>query len=140
MLDAASNGAPVQQVALHDNTIRSVHSFQSPNSNAPLIATGSWDRTVRIWDLRQSNPAASMTCNERVYSMDVAKKYLVIGTAERHIHIVDLSNLGTFYKTMQSALQNQTRVVSCIVDSSGFGVGSIGGRCGIQFIDKERSG
>lgn len=104
-----------------------------------MIATGSWDKTVRYWDLRQSTPVATLTCQERVYTMDIRDKLFVIGTAERHIHIVDLNNPTTFYKTIQSPLKQQTRVVSCVLDSSGFAVASIEGRCAFHYVDEKNS-
>ncbi|KAL2012889.1 hypothetical protein VTN00DRAFT_414 [Thermoascus crustaceus] len=139
ILDLAANGAAPQQVAAHDAPIRSVRFFEAPNTNAPMIATGSWDKTVRYWDLRQSTPVATLTCQERVYTMDIRDKLFVIGTAERHIHIVDLNNPTTFYKTIQSPLKQQTRVVSCVLDSSGFAVASIEGRCAFHYVDEKNS-
>lgn len=72
--------------------------------------------------------------------MDVKNKLLVIGTADRYINIVNLDQPTKFYKTMQSPLKWQTRVVSCFTDASGFAVGSIEGRCAIQYVeDKDAS-
>jgi hypothetical protein len=34
---------------------------------------------VKYWDLRQSTAIASVECQERVYTMDVKNKLLVIG-------------------------------------------------------------
>jgi hypothetical protein len=73
---------------------------------------------------------------ERVYSMDVKlNQLLVIATAERHIHIVNLQEPTKIHKTISSPLKWQTRVVSCFSDASGFAVGSIEGRCAIQYVD-----
>lgn len=73
---------------------------------------------------------------ERVYSMDVKNnQLLVIATAERHIHIVNLQEPAKIHKTISSPLKWQTRVVSCFSDASGFAVGSIEGRCAIQYVD-----
>jgi mRNA export factor len=94
-----------------------------------------------MWDLQNANPVATLDCGERVYTMDVHKhlnKHLmVIGTAERHIHMVDLNNPSKIYKTITSPLKWQTRVVSCFTDASGFAVGSIEGRCAIQYVDEK---
>lgn len=137
LLDLAANGAPAQQVAAHDDTIRCVRFFDAPNSNTPMIVTGSWDRTVKYWDLRQSTPVSTLTCQERVYAMDVREKLFVIGTAERHIHIVDLNNPTTFYKTIESPLKKQTRAITCVLDATGFAVGSIEGRCGFHYVEEK---
>jgi len=66
----------------------------------------------------------------------------VVGTAERHIQIFNLTNPTTAFKTIQSPLKWQTRVVSCFTQSatSGFAVGSIEGRVAIQYIDEKDVG
>jgi len=40
-------------------------------------------------------------------------------------------------KTIPSPLKWQTRVVSCFTDASGFAVGSIEGRCAIQYVEEK---
>ncbi|KAI6084650.1 WD40 repeat-like protein [Hypoxylon rubiginosum] len=127
------------QVAAHDQTIRCARFFESPNSNGPMLVTGSWDKTVKYWDLRQSTPVGTVACQERVYSMDVRNSLLVIGTADRYINIVNLQDPLKFYKTLQSPLKWQTRVVSCFTDATGFAIGSIEGRCAIQYVEDKDS-
>ncbi|KAI2083679.1 RNA export factor gle2 [Ophidiomyces ophidiicola] len=140
MLDLAGNLSNPVQVAAHDAPIRCCAMISNPgNSSQPLLITGSWDKTVKYWDLRQSTPIGSLDCQERVYTMDVKNKLLVIGTADRYINIVNLDNPGKFYKTIQSPLKWQTRVVSCFADATGFAVGSIEGRCAIQYVEDKDS-
>ncbi|KAJ5772842.1 hypothetical protein N7457_007738 [Penicillium paradoxum] len=128
------------QVAAHDAPIRSCHMIPNPSiGGSPLLITGSWDKTVKYWDLRQSTAIASVECQERVYTMDVKNKLLVIGTADRYINIINLDQPTKFYKTMQSPLKWQTRVVSCFSDASGFAVGSVEGRCAIQYVEEKDS-
>jgi len=123
------------QVAAHEAPIRCVQ-FMDHNGS-PMLITGSWDKTVKYWDLRAQTPAGSIACQDRVYAMDVRDKLLVIGTADRYINVVNLNDPFKFYKTMQSPLKWQTRVVSCFTDASGFAVGSIEGRCAIQYVEEK---
>lgn len=102
-----------------------------------MVVTGSWDKTVKYWDLRQSTAAATLQCQDRVYTMDVKNSLLVIGTADRYINVVNLANPGEFYKTIQSPLKWQTRVVSCFTDAAGYAIGSIEGRCAIQYVEEK---
>lgn len=104
-----------------------------------MLVTGSWDKTIKYWDIRASNVAPVITVNaqERIYTMDVKDKLLVVGTADRYIDIINLDNPNQFYKTMQSPLKWQTRVVSCFTDATGFAVGSIEGRCAIQYVEEK---
>ncbi|KAE9378020.1 WD40 repeat-like protein [Stipitochalara longipes BDJ] len=137
VIDLGANQNTATQVAAHDQPIRCVRYFELPQSNAPMIVTGSWDKTVKYWDLRQNQPVASVQCQERVYTLDVKKNLLVIGTADRYINVINLNEPAKFYKTIQSPLKWQTRVVSCFPDASGFAVGSIEGRCAIQYVEEK---
>lgn len=138
LLDLGANGAPATQVAAHDAPIRSCHMIPNPTvGGQPLLITGSWDKTVKYWDLRQQTPIASLECQERIYSMDVKNKLLVVGTADRYINVINLDNPTKIYKADQSPLKWQTRVVSCFSDASGYAVGSIEGRCAIHYVEEK---
>lgn len=139
MLDLSAGATTPVQVAAHDAPIRCCDMIPNPAGNSPLLITGSWDKTVKYWDLRQSTPIAAVECQDRVYTMDVKNKLLVVGTADRYINIINLDNPTKFYRTMQSPLKWQTRVVSCFIDATGFAVGSIEGRCAIQYVEEKDS-
>jgi mRNA export factor len=134
-----------QQVAAHDMPIKSVKFINVNGTEA--LATASWDKTLKYWDLRRKffqvklrlivepNPIASVDLPERAYTMDTKDNLLVIGTADRHVAIFNLSNPTSIYKTLQSPLKYQTRVVSCFTTGNGFAVGSVEGRCAIQYVE-----
>jgi mRNA export factor len=124
------------QIGLHDSPIRTVRFVDVPNANSMLV-TGSWDKTIRYWDVRQQQSVATVHLPERVYSMDVQQQLLVIGLAERHVCIVNLSNPTVLYKSIQSPLKWQTRVVSCFPNATGFAIGSTEGRCAIQYVEEK---
>lgn len=128
-------------VGSHDAPIRSVRFVDVPNTAGPIIASGSWDKTVKFWDLRQQNPAASLTCFDRVYAMDAKAQLLVVGTAECKIHLVDLANPTAFARTVESPLKHQIKSVSAFPDGKGWATTSIEGRCAINTVEeKDTSG
>ncbi|KAL3425717.1 poly + rna export protein [Phlyctema vagabunda] len=135
ILDLAQSGSPARQVAIHDAPVRSVRFVQTTAMAAPMIATGSWDKTVKYWDHRASNasPVMEASCQERVYSMDTYDNILVVATAERYINYIDLKAPSTLMRTIMSPLQHQTRVVTCF-NTNTIGVGSTGGRLAIQHL------
>lgn len=135
LLDLGSGNTTPQTLTAHEQPIRACAFTTIQNS--PILVTGSWDRTVKYWDFRSQNPVATLQCQERVYSLDVRKQLLVIGTADRYINIVDLNTPDKFYKTLQSPLKYQTRVVSCFTEANGFAIGSIEGRCAIQYVEEK---
>ncbi|EJD48893.1 WD40 repeat-like protein [Auricularia subglabra TFB-10046 SS5] len=121
------------QVAQHDASIRCVKWIEAPSGG--ILVTGSWDKTLKYWDLRSPNPVSTVTLPERCYTLDVQYPLMVVGTAERHIQIFNLTNPTTAFRTIQSPLKWQTRVVSCFPAANGFAVGSIEGRVAIQYVD-----
>ncbi|KAF8954147.1 WD40-repeat-containing domain protein [Flammula alnicola] len=126
------------QVAQHDAPIKVVGWVDAPQ--AGILATGSWDKTIKYWDLRTPNPVATVQLPERCYTFDIQYPLMIVGTAERHIQIFNLTNPNKAYKTIQSPLKGQTRVVSCFTMSptaSGFAVGSVEGRVAIQYVEEE---
>ncbi|KAJ3221640.1 hypothetical protein HK099_003296 [Clydaea vesicula] len=133
------NTGQTVQVAAHDAPIKSVRFIDGGNMNNVAV-TASWDKTVRYWDLRTQSPVSQLSLPERCYTLDVMYPLMVVGTAERHIFLYNLTNPTTIFKQIQSPLKWQTRVVSCFQNGSGFAIGSIEGRVGIQYIeDKDQS-
>ena len=91
MIDLGSGQNVGTQVAAHDQPIRCVRFFDNPQGGQQMLVTGSWDKTIKYWDLRQSQPVATVQCQERVYTMDVQGKLLVVGTADRYINVINLN-------------------------------------------------
>jgi mRNA export factor len=130
-------GATARQCAGHSKPIKSAKFVDVTGANGPVLVTGSWDKTIKYWDLRAEQPIASVDCQDRVYTMDTKGKLLVVGTADRYIDVINLNEPTKFYKTVQSPLKWQTRCVSCFNDATGFGVGSIEGRCAMQYVEEK---
>jgi mRNA export factor len=104
------------------------------STREPMLITGSWDKTVKFWDLRTPRPTSTLTFEERIYAMDAKDNLLVVATADRKLHIVDLSQRNQVWKTRQSPLTYQVRSISCFADATGFALGSIEGRCAFQWV------
>lgn len=103
-----------------------------PSASSPIIATGSWDKKLRLWDLRNTSaPLTELDCGERIYAMDAAGRYLVAATADRQkVHVVDLGSTPSprLARTIISPLKHQSRVVAAFPDGEGFCIGGIEGR------------
>ncbi|KAG0056178.1 hypothetical protein BGZ83_006087 [Gryganskiella cystojenkinii] len=126
--------AQSSQVAQHEAPIKAVRWVEAPGSS-PILATGSWDKTIKYWDLRQQTPISTVALPERVYTMDSVFPLLVVGTADRHVLVYNLNNPTVPMKSVASPLKWQTRTVSCFPTGNGYAVGSIEGRVAIQYID-----
>ena len=96
-------------------------------------ATGSWDKTVRFWDERTGTEAVhSLEVSERVFAMSAVGHTLVVATANRKNHVIDLRNPSRVDQTMSSPLTSQTRCIAVFPDEAGFVVGGLEARCGVQ--------
>ncbi|KAL8287162.1 hypothetical protein RQP46_003614 [Phenoliferia psychrophenolica] len=125
------------QFAAHDAPVKCVRWVEINGQG--VIATGSWDKTLKYWDLRSPTAVATVNLPERCYTLDVAGSLMVAGTAEKHVSIFNLSNPTTIFKTSVSPLRYQTRAIACIPDGSGYAIGSIEGRVAIQHIDDSKT-
>jgi WD40 repeat protein len=86
-----------------DAPIKSCRWLETPNMTN-MAVTGSWDRTIRYWDMRTPTPAATVNLPERVYSLDVKGNLMVVACAERHILIFNLTNPSVPFKVTLSTL------------------------------------
>jgi mRNA export factor len=124
-----------QQVAGHDAPIKCVR-YIEVNGQQVLVTAG-WDKKMKYWDLRSPNPMNVQDLSDRAYAMDATDKIAVVGTADRLVHIYDLSNPFTKYRQVESPLKWQTRVISCfphsVTGENGYAIGSIEGRVGFQY-------
>jgi mRNA export factor len=97
--------------------------------------TGSWDKTLKYWDARQPTPTLQVQLPERCYALSCTHPLLVVGCAERHLQIFNLSNPQTPYRSIQSPLKYQTRCVATFPDKSGYLIGSIEGRVAVNHVE-----
>ncbi|CAA7270557.1 unnamed protein product [Cyclocybe aegerita] len=124
------------RVGQHDAPIKSLRWVDGPQGG--VLVTGSWDKTLKYWDLRTPSAIATVNLPERCYTLDARYPCLVVGCAEQHIMIYDLKNPTVPYKTKISPLKKQLRVVSCFTNSTGdhgFALGGVDGRLAISYIE-----
>lgn len=125
-----TEGATAQQIGIHDAPISAVKF----SSELGVVLSSSWDGTVRVWDARQSTPVYTIQLTNKAHCMDVRGAAMVVGTADRKLHVHDLSQGANFalIKQYDSPLNYQTRCVSIFGDVSGFAIGCIEGRVAIE--------
>ncbi|KAI3869122.1 hypothetical protein MKX03_013391 [Papaver bracteatum] len=126
-----TSGGQFVTVGKHDGPVKEIAWIPDMN----LLATGSWDKTLRYWDLRQQTPVHKQQLPERCYSLSVKYPLMVVGTADRNLIVFNLNKYQEEFKRIQSPLKYQTTCVAAFPDQQGFLVGSIEGRVGVHHLD-----
>ncbi|KAK4169246.1 WD40-repeat-containing domain protein [Cladorrhinum sp. PSN259] len=122
----------------HEAPVRSVRFVDIPSANAPIIASASWDKTIRYWDLRQPSAIATIKLDERVYAMDASGAVLLAATADNVVHFVNLhGDPSRISRATKSPLAHQPKSVSVSHDGSRWAIGSIEGRAAAQATDEK---
>ncbi|KAJ1628570.1 rae1-like protein [Pavlovales sp. CCMP2436] len=128
--DLGSN--QVIQVGAHAEPVRYMFWLQEIN----CLVTGSWDKTIKYWDLRAPTPQCTVTLSERVYCMDATHPLLTVGTADRKISVFDMQNPQVPFRELESPLKYQSRCIANFADKSGFCLGSVEGRVAVQHVEQ----
>src|SRR5690606_35066302 len=97
-----------------------------------ILYTGGWDKTVRLWNVKNSSDVQFVTKFDlpgKVYSMDITTDgtKLVVGTSSHHVLIYDTKQNQILQKRI-SSLKYQIRCIKCFLDNSGFAISSTEGR------------
>lgn len=117
-------------LGIHNEAIRCVH--YAPETN--LIITGSWDKTVKLWDPRSFKCVGTYEQAGKVYSLDTSGDRLVVATAGRRVCIWDLRSMNGA-ENRESSLKFETRALRCFPNRQGFVVSSIEGRVAVEYFD-----
>ena len=122
-------------VGSHDSAIRCV--VYSPELD--LIVTGSWDKSIKLWDIRQKSCIGTYDQNnEAVYAMSMCGERVVVGTANRKVIVWNLRNMQFAEQRRLSSLKYQTRVIECFPNQQGYVLGSIEGRVAVEFMEPDQ--
>ncbi|KAI9025822.1 mitotic checkpoint protein BUB3-like protein [Phycomyces nitens] len=131
MLDLATNTKTV--LGSHDEAIRNL----CWNTETQSVYTGSWDKTLRVWDPRSAEKTETKKVNlpQKVFSMDMKDNILVVAMANRQVHVYDVRNMDGPLYTRETSLKYMLKSIRCMPNGEGYACSSIEGRVALEFFD-----
>lgn len=137
------------QIGQHQAPIRCVN---VSNVNGQCLAiSGSWDKTIAIWDIRtngaSTKPVFSNNVGGKVYAMAQRGTMLVVANSENDIKTFDLRQNGKLMHSIKEEeatnknikpvnLKKQIRCIDIFPDNNGYVAASIGGRVIIKHFNR----
>lgn len=123
------------------------YSCMSSLGGSGTVATGSWDGTFRVWDIRQrgSVPAATVSLPGKAFSMDATTSptghLVTVATAARRLCFVDVRKVGDVITAemvldRESSLKFQTRCIKFFPDGNAVTFGSVEGRVSVEYLEE----
>jgi len=128
-----------QQIAQHQEPVVFIHWVSEKN----IIATGSWDGTVKYWDGRQSGAVSSVDLGAPFVCGDISKNLFVLTTSfpkqgKPQIKIYDLNSPNSPYSQCDSPFPNYiVKVIKCFPNQKGYALGTIEGRVQISSFSSQ---
>jgi mRNA export factor len=126
------NSASVTSSLIYQH-VSSVTSLNLLNSNT--IVSGSWDHTLKLYDLRSANVVHTQFLSDQVFCVDVKEHLIVVATADREISTWDSRKMGKSMFGITEDQSLQIRSVALLGDLSGYVQGSLNGRCSVVYYD-----
>lgn len=118
------------------------------HSPVDWVVSGGWDNAVKVWDVNteaENVPLHVYSLPGKVYAMDVTRdgcvrvlpltySNLLVALENRQIAVCNLHSLTTPPVLRESLLKFNLRCIRALLDGSGYVVGSIEGRAGVEFL------
>lgn len=120
------------QIGAHDGLVTGVCVV---DVGQPMVASVSFDKTLKYWDLRTPQPVATVALPDRASKISTAKKLLAVACMNKQAAIFNLDNPSTIFKMLETPLKYCTESIACMPDGVGLSQGSSEGRCDVHHLN-----
>ncbi|KAJ3453009.1 mRNA export factor [Anaeramoeba flamelloides] len=127
----------ITDVGNHEKPVNEVFDLSRIHNN--LVVSGSWDKTIIFWDIRQSSPVEILGLEAEVQTMDVKGDLMVAGLQDQKVLTYDLKEITSSFSVTRTPLHTPLRCISIFQEMNGYYLGSYGGRCRVEYFDKNNS-
>jgi cell cycle arrest protein BUB3 len=133
-----------RELGRHASAARCVRAC--PAAGAACLVSGSWDGSLKLWDVRASEPCVgSYEQPDKVLSLccgaagsaaaRAGSPIIAVATAARHVVLLDVRAPSEALQRRESSLKSATRCIAMSADASGFTLGSVDGRVAVEIVD-----
>lgn len=106
-------------IRAHDAGVKAMYNY-----NNQFLITGSFDCTLKFWDLKSTTPIHTIRLPGKVYAMDLKDGLLVVALSDRSVITYDMANINQ-PTVIPTRLAYSIRSVACHKDFDSFAVGGI---------------
>lgn len=115
------------KITAHTAAVKSLKFYNN------LLISGSFDKTLKFWDLRSAGPVHVVNLSERVFCMDLNRDMLGVSLAGNKVSTYDLRN-NCSEKSLSTKLFWQIRSICCGNDNDTVIVGGIEGKAEVMTL------
>ena len=124
-------------IGFHDEPVRAL---QYDNLSQCLY-TGSWDKTLKIWDERSGNKETVHELSDKVYGLSVTRNKVVIAMANNRVVIYDTRGSKEIITEDDTGVgKYQIRCCRAMPSGDGYALGSVEGRIAIEYFAEKIGG
>lgn len=115
-IDSAGTQTPIPA---HGGGVKGVRNY-----NDQFVVTGSFDGTLKFWDLKSTTPMHTIPLPAKVYALSLSGNLLCVGLSNKTVMIFDMNNIGV-PASFTTRFSYGLRSVGCGLDMDSFAVGGV---------------